>query len=504
MNAEDRKISLADLLIYVLKGWRWLLAGMLLMGIAAGGIRYLEEIKAVKEYQKIYSAGEVQQQQGKTELGKGQPAPDLKQLREKMSEEEKRAVKKVVRLEKEYAQMEDYMQSSVLMQMDAYRVSTARLQYWVDMDTGKDKGGTAETGMTAGVLVDAYINRIMDSQWRKNVLESVDDSIGLQYLSEMISVTKTDHAFVVYMKYTEQGQLRKIANELKKDLGNYCKELSGSFGTHRLVLVNESVGVVVDNDVYTIQQNRKSALLTLENNIAAYKAAFNDAQKSLYTGKIVVSKTEKTQDNTLEGDEDEEVIESPAPRIRIYNILLGAILGMLLAGIVRASVYVFSDKLKNGDNIEAYPGISGLGYMEEQKTEVSGYFGRLDAKLDRYSRRNCGSLTNEQQIQMIVSNIALCCEKERLKNIYFNSSVNFTGEKTGQIADMLRKRGIAVSNGLSILQDAAAMEDMCRADGVVFFEETGKSRYGNLEWETKLCRMHQKKMIGMVVVIQNG
>ena len=46
----------------------------------------------------------------------------------------------------------------------------------------------------------------------------------------------------------------------------------------------------------------------LENNIASYKASFNDNQKSLYAGEILVREDEEGEEGT-DGQEEEEEAE---------------------------------------------------------------------------------------------------------------------------------------------------------------------------------------------------
>lgn len=160
---------------------------------------------------------------------------------------------------------------------------------------------------------------------------------------------------------------------------------------------------------------------------------------------------------------------------REISFLLGAIFGTFLVCMLRAMRCILSGKLKAEDNIEGYPGIAGLGCTEEN--------------------------AKEQKLKIIASNISLYCEKGDMKHIYLNSSVNCTQEKTAELVQLLTEKGIEVKEGFSILRDAKAMEDMSRADGIVFFEQAGKSCYEDLEREIKLCREDGKTVIGMIVLV---
>lgn len=496
MNTEEREINLIDLLVYVAKGWRSILVWMLLMAVVVTGLQYAREIKNLRDFQAAQPATDEEQ--------KEQAVLTLGQLRREMPEEEIKAVAKVVRLEKEYEQQEAYMDSSLLMTMDPYNVSIARLQYWVDTDYKVNYAGITEKDV-AGEIVDSYINRLRDGQWRKKALKAVgaDVEAELPYFGELFSISDMGSSFTVIIKYADEQQLRKIISVLEEDLDSYQSEIEKVFGKHKLSLVNESVEVTVDNDVYNAQQNRKNVILGLENNIASYKASFNDNQKSLYAGEILVREDEEEEEGT-DGQEEEEETEEvapPTPQVRVKNILLGAVLGAFLVCMIRAMAYILSGKLKAEDNIGAYLGVPKLGSIEEAHKEAAGPFGKVDSWIDGFSRKDYRNLSKEQQLQMAVSNIALYCEKGGMKHIYFNSSVNCAGESTDALKEMLDRRGISVKDGFSILQDAKAMEDMTKADGVVFLEQAGKSQNEDLEREIKICREYGKTVIGLVVLL---
>lgn len=490
MNTEEREISLMDLLIYVVKGWRGIIVWMLLLAIAVGGIQYVREVKNLKAFNA--------EPQGTEEEQKEQAAQTLEQLRKEMTDEEIKAVAKVVRLEKEYDQQLEYMESSMIMTMDPYDVNIAKLQYWVDTDYRVDYAGITPKDAT-GDIVDSYINRIEDNAWRKRALKAAGADMELAYFSEVLGISDLGNSFTVIIKYGEEEPLRKMIAVLEEELESYKDSLEGIFGEHSLNLVNESVETVVDNDIYNQQQSRKNNLINLENNIASYKNAFSDNQKSLYAGEILVNEDGSEEDNTE--DTQELAVVPPTPAVRVKYILLGAVLGAFLVCMVRAMMYILSGRLKAEDAADAYVGVTSLGCIEEEKKQAAGAFGRLDAWIDSFSKRNYGNLTKEQQIEMVVSNISLYCEKGDMKTIYLNSSVNCTEEKGKEIKQLLKEKGLEVREGFSILQDAKALEDMSRADGVVFLEQAGKSRYEALQREVHLCKEHGKAVIGLVVLV---
>lgn len=502
MNTEEREISLTGLFIYIAKGWRNLLIWMLIMAVAMGGIQYVREIKVYKDFQLAQSTESETNEKEKEEekeKEKEKVILTMEELKEEITDEEKQAVAKVVRLEKEYDRQLDYIESSMFMTMNPYDVSIARLQYWVNTDYTVNYTGITKKDVT-GDIVTSYINRLEDNDWREKALKAAKEKTELRYFSEMVGLGNGGSYFTIVIRYPDEKKLQTMIDVLDEEIKSYQSQITKIFGEHKLRNVNKTIEVVVDNDVYNTQQTRKNNLLNLENNIASYKRDFNDNQKSWYAGKILINEEEeeKTEEELLE--EEEPIVAPPTPQIRFKNILLGALLGAFLLCMIRAMRYILSDKLKVEDNVDSYLGVVGLGNIQENEIETTG-MNKIDRWIESFSKKSYGNLSKDQQIKMTVSNIALYCEKENMRKIYFNSSINCIEEKAGQIINLLKERGISVKTGFSILQDAAAIEEMSKAEGVVFFEQAGQSSYKEVEREIELCRKHDKAIIGMIVMV---
>lgn len=491
MNTEEREISLLNLLIYVAKGWRGIIIWMLVMAVALGGVQYVRSLS---------SAGATQSEEPADEKNEKKQAEEtLEQLSEEMEETEVIAVEKVIKLEEDYAVQKKYIEGSELMNINPYDVTVGRVQYWIDTDYKVDYSGLTENDVTRDI-VNAYIEHIYNGKWKKTALEAAHIEIEPQYFNELFSIDNLGNSFTFIIKLGEEAQVESVVSTLKKEMEAYQDKLTDMFGKHKLNIVNESVEASVEAGIYDLQQNRKNTLLGLQESINNSKIAFTDNQKSLYEAQTVLD--EDLNDNSEEKEKAETKDQEKArPGISVKYILLGAVLGAFLVCMVRAMRYILSGKLKAEDNIDVYLGVASLGYVEENKQQYKGIFGKLDAWIDGLAKRSYNDLSEEQQLQMIVSNIALYCEKGGMKNIYFNSSVNYQTDKEGRIIEMLSKRGVSVKTGFSILQDASSMENMNKTDGVVFLEKAEKSRYEDLEREIKVCKEHEKSVIGMVVLV---
>lgn len=493
MNTEEREISLLNLLIYVVKGWRGILLWMLIMAIAVSGVQYVREMNNANAAKtEVTVTGE--EEKKKAEL-------TLQQLREEMEEAEIAAVDKVIKLESEYITQQEYMKASALMNINPYDVAIGRIQYWVDTNYKVNYAGITESD-PAKDIVSAYIEHLNSGEWKNTAFDAARIDIKPQYFNELFSIEYSGNSFTFIIKLGDEIQVETIIDSLKEEVEKYQKDLDDMFGKHELNLVNESVEISVDSGIYDLQQTKKNNLLSLEDSINNYKNVFSDNQKSLYTAETLIAYGDEAEDQkTKEKNEFENEADALALGVSMKYILLGAVLGAFLVCMVRAMRYILSGKLKAEDNVDLYLGVTSLGYIEEKKRGYKGVFGKLDRWIDGLAKRSYNDLSEEQQLLMVVSNIGLYCEKGGMKNIYFNSSVNSQTEKEDKIIKMLSQRGVSVNRGYSILQDASSMENMNKADGVVFFEQADKSQYEDVEREVKVCKEHEKVVIGMVVMV---
>lgn len=495
MNTEE--INYIDLLIHIAKRWRSILACILIMAVLVSGVQYARAVKSANDI-KASQALRLSQPTSNEEQKK-QAENTIGRLSLSMSDEEIKAVSKVIRLEKEYNQQLKYIQSSLLMTINPYEVSVAKLQYWVDTDYKVNYNGLTDRDKTADI-VDAYINRVIDGAWKKEALEKVQSNVSPAYFGEMVSVNDASSSFNITVKYNDEEQLRGIIAVLKQNVEDYKSDVVKNFGQHKLKLVGEAVQVTVDSDIYNLQQNRKNILLNLENNIANYKNTFTDNQKKLYAAEVIVNADENSDQS--EETQTAFIITPPTPQLKAKNVILGALLGAVLSCGVYAGMYILSGKMQAEESMNANLDITNLGYIEkEDKAQAVGIFKKIDAWIDGLSRKNYDNLSKEQQIEMAVSNISLYCEKGGMKTIFFNSSSNCSEERTERLKELLEERGFEVKEGFSILQDAKALEDMSRADGVVFLEQVGKSYYEDIRREINLCNEHEKNILGLVVLL---
>lgn len=491
---EKAEISLLDLLLHIIKGWRSIFICMMVMAIGISGIQYIKDIKKVKTIN-TYDETITMTEEEKIEHTKA----TLEKLRSEGPLDEVKAVDKVIRLEKEYDQKIEYLRSSILMNMNPNDVNIARLQYWVDTNYKIDYVGTTDKDITQDII-EAYTNVVLNNSWQGIALKTIGLGIEPRFFSELVSVESNmksaTSSFTVVIRFNNIEQLEEIVDVLEDQLTISSTQISDIIGDHELKLVNKSIQTTVDTTIYNLQQTRNDAVLLLENNIASYKSLFNDNQKSVY--KLEQFYNEESSEK-IEFTEEQPILNL-TPKIRFKYILFGAILGAFLICFIRGICYILSGSLKFEDIRDNWLGVTILGYIGQQNKSSHSLFGKIDDYIDKLIKRGYGDLSEKEQIHIVATDIIMHCNKKNLRSIYFSSTENDIEKRITEILNIVSQRGITANNGNSILNDALSMENMNKSDAVVLVEKINKSRYDNIKRVIHLCEKHEKEILGVVVI----
>lgn len=120
----EKEISLIELMFYCLKKWRWIVTAMLVMAVLAGGYKYRATVKdnAAKREAELNSdiKGENQKKEVVTN-----PNIEYYELA-------------IDNTQQNLDTMKDYIDNSVIMNLDAYHLNTGILSFYIHADNAND------------------------------------------------------------------------------------------------------------------------------------------------------------------------------------------------------------------------------------------------------------------------------------------------------------------------------------------------------------------------------
>lgn len=455
------EINLVELFWKILFSWRQVICYGIIFAILFCGMRYARDSEAYKLAQSSET--------GVTEL----------------TSEEKEQLDDAYTMKKRIENYEDYLNESVLMQIDPYKKPVIELQYVVESDYTYNYTRDNQTDYT-GNLMSLYYNYIKSGEMSNKLIEATKISISQADFSELCGVSQSGSTMVVAFVWMEERKLDEISEFIKEELIKKESEFQ-EVGSHRLKLLRESKNVVVDAGLAEIRNTYSNNIAYINTQLNALKTDMSEEQLRL-----------------LQNGPGEEVIkpEIPKPVPSKKYFLLGAFLGIFLVCAWAACKMLFTARLQNPEEIRALYNTRLLGEVTV-KSKKKRFLSVIDDKLLAIKNRRKKKLSVEQQVKVIAANISLSCKQQGIENIYMTGS-EYENADTATL-DMLKQeltsQNIQVKEGGNIFYDAESLKQSTEIGNMIFVEQTGKSIYDEISNELNLAREQKNQILGVVVLV---
>ena len=248
-------------------------------------------------------------------------------------------------------------------------------------------------------------------------------------------------------------------------------------------------------------------ITTAQNNISATKSRFTDDQKAylayLMGDTDIIPGNEDTYDHKANVESEEEA--SSGRHISKKYIVVGALLGLILAAIVIIIKYIATATVKTADEVEENLNLQILGRFDGSNKFYDKRKTALDRWLRRVKQKNKRKLSYDESVEMVSAKVQIAANKQDLKKVCIAVDSNVELEKVQNkdfldaiVAKIGRTPEILVLN--NILGRSDALHDMAGADGVILVLQTENSRFNDIQSERTLCEGYGLNVLGAVVV----
>lgn len=461
-------IDVWHMLCCIAKKWWKILIAMIVCAVLAGGFSYYRNAKGLAAAAGSGGTAEGGQEAAASQALDTSEEEILEQsgLSRKAAEEVLYYTNKYYYNKVQYEHQNDYVQNSILMQLDPNKVWTVTLYY--DLSLSGNGGALEGADCT---LAAAYLARISDEALYEEIAEELGDGICSSYLSEVITGSSLDtfsdreefavlsgkEDFKIVIRYIDREGCETIARAVKEKIEASVPEVTGEAGAHTIKLAGESREQKADAELLNEQKNVIAALANLSDNVinartnieTSEEAVFNelleyyearDAEKAaLFQG--TDSGKDEREEGGQEGNQGKSEIKIK-PRVSKKYVALGLFLGIFLAAAYEACRYFFSHTLK-------------------QKKELEEGYGL--------------TIYDSQEKAVITLAVENKLEKNGWKTIYHASSGN------------------------SPAQDEKALRELMEADAVMLEEKINVSSHQEIANLLELCRKLDKPVIGVIV-----
>jgi hypothetical protein len=444
---EDQVISLRTMLFFVMRQWRKLILAGLILAVLLGGLQGFRTWRQVTD--KVYLA---------------QLQESYEQSMENYLVEKKAYDTKVEKLRKDIANQQEYLQDSLLMQMDYRNTAVVNAGIYISVSD-------EDVNVAATVAV-AYRFMLKDSVR----IHAMAEAMGMEdkHLWEMISmidgIQNGSPMLTISVCYPTEEGAQKIMDLFLSDIQKIQKEVAANTCPHTVGVVCGGVNTMVDEDLRDMQEKEERRLSTykteLENELKPAKIPVAPAAPTVGLGTVVKS--------------------------AVLFAIIGGVLGVFAVAGWACLAYLLGDQVYSADEIQGRLGISSLGKLAQKPGKKCF----VDRWLDRKERR--AVYADAAAGSMVAANIGN--HAQNCQPLLISSSAD--KDSVDAVVALLRSElpQMEIIWDGSILSSVEAVKKLPRCGSVLLVEHCGVSRYSEIARQAEVIERMDKKLIGVLTL----
>ncbi len=481
---QEIEIKLADLFVDLLLRWRTIILCMLIGGIVMGGVSYVRSYRAVASQREIFQE----------ERDKLLTAEEYR--REQLTDEQVNNVDRVLNYERYLAGLQAYVDTSVLMQIDAEKIPRMELTFLV----------TASDAETSASIEKVYEDSITGSfiQW---LLESGQNDLDSTALKELIALNRSSRglllgsdSFSVTIVHMTEDQCAQLAEQIISYVEIQQKRLQDLMGEHTIEVVNRSFVYVMDTNIMTSQKNVRFEIEEFISNIAQLKRSFSNEER-MYYNFLSLGKAPANPVSIREMNSKNKIVHAESPSVSVKYVILGMILLAFVYVFYVFMQFVINSRLRASDDMKKMYGISQLALISSC-TESKKIFSFVDHWIMKLCNRNKRIFSEKEATGLAAVAVKMQAKRDELDSVYC-IGCDIKGKSmqvAEQIQKMLEKENISMPVLNNILYNQESMEKLQGAKGAFLLEKAGETLYEEISRELEILRRQGIKVLGAVIV----
>lgn len=474
---RPKQIHLIDSLLYCLEKWRWITACMLIAAIVLGANAYLS---AVRENRAIQNAQPVTE-----EVGYSNSNDNIEETTVPLSVDPyERAIEET---ERDLEIQEDYLECSLVMQLEPYHISTGILSYYAEGNEHMDS------------ILAAY-GAFISSGSMAEELYAQDAEVPVEDLRYLISFNNNMNeaagqgaVFQVLIKMPDSEKSEGYLKHAEEIMREFTSQLQEKVAEHQVTLLSSVQSEMADLDIQRYQSTVRTTYMTSVRNLQTLRnesKAYQDTQK-VQSAESVESETPVTV--TLKNP------QALAKQAAVRGLGLGACLSWAALFIF----YLFGERLQAIENFDREFGMTLLGLVRVSG-EKRKKLGFIDSFIFRLRGGSYGRISLDEQIKIAEANIQAAISRKSLerKPVKIMLAGTAAEKEVGLLCTKLISgiENASVSYYKQLVFQSIALCELEDYDGVVFLEKRGSSHCEFMEQERKLVSDRGVEVLGTIVV----
>lgn len=494
MNEEEVQIDLMTLLHYILRKWRSIIVVMLIVAVAANLYsvkKSMSEAAAVSTTEEMDI--EKQIENAKEEL----TADELEQVERVYSMYEYNS--------QLYQENKEYLEKSVLMQLNPNEIPTVMLNYQFKKDQADEELSNIFT---------MYENALLDEDTCTAIVQVFGEEYANTSVRELISVTDTENGqnsdIIKLQKDKNSGilsiqiyagseeQCEQVVEIVKKRVLEYTEQLQQIFGNYTVNAISEQYYISSDSDL----NMQKSDVVNVVNEVCTAIKNITSGLSEKQIGYFNLL-TKDCEDQTLVKEDTQETANMTAnvQYISMKYVLIGLLAGMFLAVCWYAVIYIMTQTVKDVDEVKILTNLPVFGTV--LRSNDNGKRNMIDRWIDSWFAHDKKSENNDLLLTRISHEVAMLAGQKDKKCLLIACSGNDQNVKkqADSLGEKLRELGMNVTSTDSLVSDnTEVLKQLESADSAVFVEQLMKSERNQIREAVELCRRCQVEVLGSVIV----
>lgn len=485
MNKATIEVHFSDLMAMLLKASKTILCLVLVFGFMGGVYGAYNVAKAQPRVtQEDVEAAEKRVTVAESNLAKMQSA-----LSFRSEVKIPGATQKVERAERTVSQLQEYMQNSIYYRMNPYHHGAARLCFSVETDQAASSDTSIPSeDFRAGIVV-AYTKMCpFDMDTMNHVKAIMGIEATTPYIEELISITSDEdhHVVEIHVCFEDLQKAKQVVTYLFQTMTERAQE---SLPKHQVMMFSTSSGYESDLEMQASHETNEASLLLAEQNLLDANASFQAIRDDVSDEQAVADATATL--NTAQRALNNAKINYAKNRPSLRNMakcaikygILGGLLGILLGCCFALIKGLFGGIIQNQNEVISRYSFPLIGVLPRAKKL---WFDKAIRKLEGEPTSNFEA-TAQATAQSLLSRI-----NNRSVCLISTCGIDIAKKLASHTEDKVQYIG-------NIIDNAEAVIELAKFDGIVLVEERGKSRVDLINAEVLRAKALNKEILGIVL-----
>ena len=443
-NEEYIEINLKDILFYILRRWKPILAVAVSMALLLGGL------KAFKEYKLCLKAA-----------GSEAFWEEYQNYQDELCLYEKW----ITATQDKIDTLQFYLDHSILMGADYRNIYEAKATYYIETNYKIIPENNYQDPDKTYTLAWYYQEFLTDY----SIFEELGKEMGVdaKYLEELVSVyTVSNNTVALSVSHPDKASAQMILSALQEKLNAVYDDLNSTVEAHTLTLMMDTCGTYIDEDLKDEQQWAHEELLSYQDELVELKQELRELKEDGGLGK---------------------------PQVFVAFVkwcIMGGIAGGFLAVMFFFVKAFIVNRVYSPDQLVSSYHIPVLGctvHGSKKLDAISLWLRKLEGRPEKKS---------EESLQFLAVNIENHCNGA--KKVLVCSDINT--EESSLLVESLNSRlqDIQLIAAGNLLRDADALRMLAQCDAVLLIVTGDQSFSKNIRKELRLIQECGKSAIGFV------